>query len=274
MKKLVLSILIMLYSYLAYSQQEYKFKYKFSPKVCKRFHFENQYLFTNSGDFYTYEPSGIYLDGDDVDIIESKVIKSNYIQRNFPPLAKAPVGRITKRSGDTLFIEFWQITGTGPIDETLYNDKEFIYLLDNSWINNRFRVPFRYRMMTAANLPFRITFNNGKLNADFLNFNVTYMFMRGKTTFFKQEFIKPRYRQFGLGPFLGMTSINDSEDELKEFGVAYGINAVISIIQDFNITVAFGFENGFTNSNQNTSFVGIGLGYKLVDLYDPRPNEE
>jgi hypothetical protein len=186
----------------------------------------------------------------------------------------------TTRNGDTLFINFWDIQKPDPkasisqfvnIDD---NGKDFAFVI-TKWQTSPFfkgeffDVPFRFRQFMATNLPFRILTKSGDLESDFLNANVAYMYVAGHTRLFKSQFIENRNRYFAYGPYLGLSSIDNGVSGKKEFGINYGANAAIGL-QGFNITVAYGFQQGFKEGTKDVQpYIGLGIGFKLLETFTP-----
>ena len=136
-------------------------------------------------------------------------------------------GVIDFRESDTLYIHFWNITGGPTLPATcitaMDNGNDFTYQI--SWNRKgNFKIPFSYRILTATDIPFKYDFITKKTKADFLNFNLAYLFIFGRTKVFQNNDIKPRNFHFGIGPFCGITSIEDTTQSLKQFGVTYGVS--------------------------------------------------
>lgn len=192
-------------------------------------------------------------------------------------------GIIKERSGDTLFIKFWDITNesdsfktTGNFVNENNNGKDFIFIIDSMkydtsiWAKGKFLdIPFRFNQFMATNLPFRVLTKSGNLESDFLNANIAYQFVSGSTRIFDSEFVEPRNRYFAYGPYLGLSSIDNPDTQKKEFGLNYGINAVVSK-QGLNIIIAYGFQNGFkTGTKEVQPYLGFGIGFELVETFNP-----
>ena len=187
-------------------------------------------------------------------------------------------GVITERNGDTLFINFWDITppdpfsGTNPYVNILHNGESFYYVITNwrrrSFFSGRYYdIPFTFKQFMATSLPFRILTKNGDLESDFLNANIAFMFIRGATRLFKSEFVEPRNRHLGIGPYFGLSSI-DINNEDKEFGINYGIN-LVGALENVHFTIAYGFQNGFDQAKKVQSYVGFGIGVSLFETFKP-----
>ncbi len=221
--------------------------------------------------------------GKDYKFKDAQLYLKGGAQTSFPANIDRAAVRITEISGDIITFQFWDVydydgskaKGARWTLNTTYSGKDFEYRLNSSdWKNGiKFKIPFRYRTITAVALPFRLKLDDMSLEADFLNFNIAHMWMFGRTTIYKKTFIEHRHSQWGFGPFAGLTSINNSDGDLKEFGVAYGLNLTFVTIQNITISTAVGYENGFSYAWQNRWFAGIGLGFKLVELYSPSYKE-
>jgi hypothetical protein len=193
-------------------------------------------------------------------------------------------GVITGRSGDTLKIRFWDIlhnsiTAPDPyyqsatIINSQDNGREFLYIISSTeWIDDvKFKIPFRFRTITATNIPFRVGLKGSKkIKADFLNANVSYFWIWGQTKFYKKKYIKERDSYFGLGPFVGLSSIDDPSSDDDQFGASYGVNFIYSVY-DLNLVLALGADNGFKReTNHFQPYLGFGIGFKIVEITSPK----
>jgi len=271
MKNLSL-VLLFLFSVISVNAQE-SFKKRY---VFKRSKFKKEHLFLISEE----KVKGVTV----------KSYKNKELGRS------SRYGRITKRSqsGDTLFIHFWDIAKSkdgpnlhvGSPDTVNINDngKEFAYVItkeqweDNpTFIHNyhRFRVPYKYQTITATNIPFRINVDSGNLIGEFTNFNLTYLWVFGRTKIFKKPFIEPRNFHVGIGPFAGLTSLEtDEANKTMGLGISYGFNAVFSL-SNFNLVGSCGFDTGFKGeAKKNDFWVGFGVGFNLVNLFNPHLEEK
>jgi hypothetical protein len=194
-------------------------------------------------------------------------------------------GVIQKRSkdgnNDTLLIRFWDITNepatftaNAAIVNSTNNGQDFIFVINPTyWATHRvLQIPYRTWQFTATNLPFRILTKSGDLEAEFLNANVSFIKTFGHTKIYQSEFVVPRNWSLSVGPYLGLTAIDNpsaTNDNKKEFGLNYGLNGIYAV-QNFNITAAFGFQNGFKEQTRSVQpYIGFGVGFKLVEFFTP-----
>lgn len=199
-------------------------------------------------------------------------------------------GIIRKRSkdgnNDTLLIRFWDITNepatftsNAAIVNSNNNGQDFIFVINPTyWTTHRvLQIPYRTWQFTATNLPFRILTKSGDLEAEFLNANVSFIKTFGHTKIYQSEFVEPRNWSLSVGPYLGLTAIDDpsaTNDNKKEFGLNYGLNGIYAV-QNFNITAAFGFQNGFREQTKSVQpYIGFGVGFKLVEFFTPEIKEK
>ena len=195
------------------------------------------------------------------------------------------MGKIKISEGhDSLKLSPWYYTGAGAapnvlrlttVPNTAYPVTEtntYSFLID--WTSAAtlhhgyrfFDVPFRYSQFAITSLPFRIDFRTGEFKNEFLNANISYLFISGKTRFYKSKFLSTRNTYWGWGPFIGASTVEDDEKK-NHFGFNYGLNGVRSI-RNINLTLAIGAESCFTSkANDFTPYVGIGLGIKLIELF-------
>lgn len=237
------------------------------------------------------------IDNNKTYIKKNKIINKNiYSEKQILSKLK---GVVSQRNKDTLFIKFWNIEiESDPVKglrrDTIVNSadnsSDFIYVIDslNGWKKSNairvkktlpfigikkyggyFDVPFRFKELMATNLPFRILTRTGKLESNFLNANIAYLFVYGHTRIFKSEFIKNKNRFKALGPYLGLSSIDNPVNDKNEFGLNYGINAIWGF-QSFNITLAYGWQNGFKKETKEIQpYFAIGIGFKLLENFTP-----
>lgn len=230
--------------------QEYQAGYLFKNALMGRGMF---YFVDNSGTSQSFRPKGIH----------------NKLK-----------GIIVSRNKDTLFIKFWPIdtareaaslrANTLIINSNL-NDSDFVYVMSRyNWINNKFiDLPFRSLQLTATNLPFRVLASDGNLETDFLNANVAFIKIFGHTRMYKSEFVKFRNRYYGIGPYIGLTAIENMASGDKDWGLNYGLTNLFSF-QNLNVTAAIGGQNGFNNNTKEAKlYFGFGIGFKLVEIFTP-----
>jgi hypothetical protein len=248
-----------------YGQQEFKVRYFFSHK---KFLAANLNMVTEQPNSNVVNGYVLQHDGTKLPIhgiTQPKIITPKTIHRKLK-------GIIDFRDGDMLYFHFWDIT-SGPTLSPTYvtaadNGNDFTYQINWNRKGN-FSIPFSYRILTATNIPFKYDFFTKTTKADFLNFNLAYFFVFGRTKIYENDDIKPRNFYFGIGPYAGITSIEDNTQGFKRFGITYGASTVFSFY-GLNLVESFGLENGFTNETSNPHFyIGIGLGYNLISLFDP-----
>jgi hypothetical protein len=190
------------------------------------------------------------------------------------------VGNIISHKSDTLVIRFWDILNTTKHPDRFQgasnsinsgdNGKDFYY----QFSGNKMKVPFSFRMLAAANIPFKVGLKDDKVTADFLNFGVSHFWIRGRTKFYSNEFVPTRDRYVGIGPYVGLSSIDDPDSEDNQFGLSYGVNAIISAY-DLNFVIAFGADTGFkSNTNSVQPYLGFGIGFKLLEITTPKDQSQ
>lgn len=192
---------------------------------------------------------------------------------------------------DTLFFSPWYVTndplfikihGT-KTEVAISDDTTYCFVIDwNADANKNIfgtyvlSIPFYYSQFAVTSLPFRFNIKDKAFSNDFLNANITYLFIFGKTKFFQSKFLEPRSNYWGFGPYIGASTIKDGADKdgADIFGFNYGLNAVRSI-RNIDLSLALGAEGGFTNRyNSFIPYVGIGLGLKLIEFYEPENKKE
>ena len=186
---------------------------------------------------------------------------------------------------DTLFINFWPIVKTtdkfrtdNTVVSSANNEDDFVFVINTSyWETHRnLKISYRTWQFTATSLPFRVlAFRKaGNLESDFLNANVAFVKVFGVTKIYQSEFIETRNASFALGPYLGLSSIDNTLVARKEFGLNGGVNGVFAL-QSFNITTALGLQQGFREgTNKLQPYVGFGIGFKLVEFFAPEIKEK
>jgi hypothetical protein len=205
-------------------------------------------------------------------------------------IAKKLKGIIKWRDKHRLLIRFWDIQNENSKDKYKGNDsivnsddnkKDFVYVIDTTkWkrsvkffgllpSNKCFDIPFRFNQFMATSIPFRIMLDSGDNQASFLNANMAYLFVFGSTRIYESEFVMPRNRYWAIGPYLGLSSLENPVTDKEEFALTYGAN-VVGSIHGLNLTVAFGGQNGFKNeTNEVKYYIGFGIGFKLFETYTP-----
>jgi len=184
------------------------------------------------------------------------------------------IGTVKERHKDSLFINLWDITKDVSSGKNIITSKDngsdyVIEIAKWSGIKPHFDLPYRFVQLMATNIPFRVLTKSGNLESEFLNANVSSVWVRGKTRIFKSEFVVPRNRYWAFGPYFGLTSIDGSEPEKKQFGLNYGVNIMFGI-QGINIIGAYGFQNGFKADTKSLQpYFGFGIGFKLLDAFSP-----
>jgi hypothetical protein len=199
-------------------------------------------------------------------------------------------GYIESRSNDSLNISFWHIDPATDqfINSTSYinssdSGNSILYKMNIDFLYSRkFSVPFHANVILASTIPFRYRIGGSDgLDADFLNVGVSALHIWGKTKFFKQDHIKPRFIYWGMGGFVGFSQLKLDSTNTKPHldtnmgTISYGFN-VVGSVQDISILVALGFENAigtgagsWTNNSFNGGthpWIGFGFGFKLIDL--------
>ncbi len=249
----------------AFTQQHFKFNYKFKNSV-----FLKANLKMINDPISETETGYVLIDGKENPVM---VVVPSTNPPTQQEIYKSLLGVIDRRTGDKLYIHFYDIINSiaaapaATYVDLTDNGKSFEYTITNWKKGKKFNVPFKYKMLTATSLPFRINFSTGDTEAEFLNFNAAFLWVNGRTKFFKNEDIDPRNFQFGFGPYLGL--INIPLNDKNEFGITYGATVLFSV-HKINLVGAFGLSNGFSKETKPTvSYLGFGIGFNLVELYDP-----
>lgn len=211
---------------------------------------------------------------------KSKDPAGNTVYKRREIKEKIKVGKVKiNESHDTLTLVPWYNTN-GATKLKVYDDTSDVPLNDNSeyflvidWPKNKickyFILPLGYRhgQFAVTSLPFRISLKTGELENNFLNANLTYLFMFGKTRFYKSKFLDPRNNYWGIGPYIGASTIKDGTTEY--FGFNYGLNGIRSI-KNIDLTLAIGAESSFkTKATDFNPYIALGIGIKLIDVYTP-----
>lgn len=232
-----------------------------------------------------------------IEVSENSAGVKTYTPRTIVREFKA--GKITiNETHDTLTIVPWYNT-SNPKDQsttaylqdnsgsdTTFSD-ESTYVYEINWARHRVRnilgtsypiakVPFRFGQFAVTSLPFRINLHTGEFQNEFLNANIAYLFVYGKTKFYKSKFLEPRSNYWAFGPYIGASTVKETEngEEKDAFGFNYGVNAVRSI-SNINLTMALGAETSFkSKANAFNPYIGIGLGIKLIEFYEPENKDE
>jgi hypothetical protein len=230
-----------------FGQQEYKFGYKFDTTYFKKGGLE---LYVKQGD--------------------------SYVRRYFnQPL----IGTIDKRNKDTFDVHFWPPlklqANNLVVDSTgIVHDSDYVVVVKNWKLDERkykqLVMPYKHQQLTATNIPFRIKFRDSTTyEGEFLNANVTYLWVCGKTKIFESRFVKPRNYSWSFGPYTGLSEIENPENEKKEFGFNLGLN-VIYATGKLNFVLAGGAEKGFTKGTRKLNpYIGFGFGFSLAETFLP-----
>lgn len=230
-------------------------------------------------------PNQVFKNRSDVQIINQVNVETKtYTPKTISNKLK---GVITKRSkdgnADSLFIRFWDIknepvalTANTSIVNSTNNGQDFVFVISPTYWNSHrsLQIPYRTFQFTATNLPFRILTKSGGLESEFLNANVSYIKTFGHTKIYKSEFIEPRNWSLSVGPYIGLSAIDNTLTDKKEFGLNYGLNGIYTV-QNFNITAALGLQNGFKEGTKSLEpYIGFGIGFKLIELFTPEIKEQ
>lgn len=252
MKQLLLFALLCTAFIAGFAQQEIKFGYQFRPAD---FNTDSNKLYIKKGD--------------------------NYELRQFGQTLR---GVISKRDKDTLFVSLWPgidaSSSTIKLDPSKGGDEDEYIILVKDWnpAHRKYKsidIPFKQQQFTATNIPFRVKFRDSvTLQSEFLNVNVTYLWMWGKTRFYQSKFVTERNRSFAIGPFLGLSTLENPATEKDEFGLNYGINMMFSV-NKLHFVIAGGAENGFKKETKRLHpYIGFGMGFKLVEMFEPEIEKE
>jgi len=287
-----------MYAQKTQEQGSFHFGYKFRSK-----HFSptdtNLYVLKATKVAYT-DTVGYFTDSSGI----AHYIKKNTTktQTKYEPRAiKTQLkGVISSRNNDTLFINFWNITDSigyknstvlgrkVKLIDSVDNGNDFAFVVrEEDWKQcivrfckkkyalsyPHFDVPYHYGQLIATSIPFRVIKGDdkkSKLESEFLNANVSYIWAWGITRFYKSEFVPPRnFCMVGIGPFFGLTAIDIDSNKKSSFGINYGLN-VMAGLQNVNFVIAVGAQNGFQKGAGFEPYIGFGIGYKLIgEIFSP-----
>jgi hypothetical protein len=238
--------------------------------------------YNDNGQFYLVKKKekidtiGFFKQGDSIVYLQKKV----KVDTLYPYKINGTLKGLIERNKDTLKFESWYTKENNDlIDNTeskvdINDTAKYIFVI-NQWELTNKRYPkldvhFRQRLWGATNIPFRIK-TDGNSEASFLNANVTYLWIRGTTRFYKSKYVYPRTIALGHGPYLGFSAADNdnAEKPSKNFRPNVGWNA-IGAIGDLSIIVAVGIETNFSaHAKFLTPYIGFGLGFKLVPIGVP-----
>jgi hypothetical protein len=286
MKKLlpVLGTLLGTLSTPAFAQQHFLFKYKLSNKLN-----DNAQLFeVIQGKNPTVKRWTGFIDARTIiksptpstDTLSVFTYKPEITYSKRTIGNKALEGSIKlNESKDTLTITPWFVnqgnkllldTNKEPVDINDENDY-LLAIADSSWDGRypHLDMPYTFQQLTATNLPLRYNLKNSQFQADFLNINLAYFWINGTTRFFKSRFVEQRNRYWGIGPYIGGSTVTEDESKRSLFGLNYGANAIFSVYT-VSLILAVGAETVISSTqNKFNPYVGLGLGLKLGDVYGP-----
>lgn len=274
------TIFLLLFLYVTnslFSQQEFKFGFKFSKNFIENkgrllYIKDTQKITVDTLGSFTHLGSTAFITRPGtktLDSFASRKIANNKLR-----------GIISSRNDDTLFIKFWKFSKDSFKGSKIYvnsaDEGRYAFKINSSsWkktcITNSlyFTIPFRVDQLMATNLPFRVLINSNRLESDFLNANASFQFIYGKVRIYQSEFMKPRVRFFSWGPYLGLSAIDNPATLQKEFGVNFGLNIMYSI-HGLNFILANGVQKGFKyGTNSYEPYLGFGIGFKLVEIFSP-----
>lgn len=220
------------------------------------------------------------------------------------PTPRRMYGTLQQKKGDTLFITLWHFEHDTKMDRLFPGIADHLYALAiqpwqrdssiSSWRHTKSRyrgmyalpkwypVKFKHLYLGATTVPFRVKVWDGSVDKDFLNANVSFGYLWGKTRFYKYADIRPRNFSFGLGAFLGLVEINDSISNKERLGFSWGMNLMANVYNNLSILIALGANTNFgTKYNKEASnpdgsinwkgfiqpYIGIGFGYGLYSVY-------
>lgn len=260
--RIIFSLIICLVVTHVYSQQQFKLHYTFKKKK-----FYPPYLredVTDDGKDvlvgYVLQPDGTKYS------LHVYTAKRIYKPRKIGGKIK---GRIDYRDGDTLFIHFWNYTNKNFRDTSVinYNDngKTFTFYLDST-VRKGIRIPFHFFSFNATNLSTKYDLSTKKMNENFLNVNISFMYVPyGFTRIFKNQDISPRDFYIAAGPYGGVTNL-PSTDDYSHYGFTYGACIGIKLLT-FNLIASYGVEVGDGTSSTTThTYLGFGFGFNLLSL--------
>jgi len=238
----------------AYSQQDFKFKYNFKKILSQR---------------------GVTLN------VYDKAEKKYFLRTTSLTKLNGVLSKFSEER-DTLFIRLWPNdipTDTGHPTNLSESDNysKFIILVDeNSYPTVRgykgFDLPFTSWQLFAVNIPLRFNLKDGTVGSEFINANISFSRIWGRTRIFKSEFIKPRNLYGGAGIFAGFGGIKNSKDE-DEVGINYGFNTIFSIY-NINLIGTIGLETGLSKYGVTNPFAGVGIGFDLFSITGTDPKNE
>ena len=262
-------VFILLFISKMYAQQQFGMRYKFDNSMFTSMYIDsipdntggiNHSIATDSIYGYVLRDDGTKLP---VHIVARRIPVPKTINGSLK-------GVIDFRDGDNLYFHFWDIISTPLLSATNVdagdNGKDFFGTIN--WNGElHIDIPFYFSSFSATYIPFKYDFCRKTTESSFLNFNAAYLFMWGRTRYFKNDDIKPRNTYAGLGGYFGGTNLQTDPQYLNQLGVTYGITGVFSFY-GLNTIGSFGFENGLTHQTSAPHFyVGIGIGYNLVSFF-------
>jgi uncharacterized membrane protein len=274
--KLIFALIFsFLLTQLSAQSSEFKFGYLFKEKMQDYGTFK--LIKETQQDTSKVIGSFVFSDGKKYNMV-NEFKKKVYIPKKIKYWAK---GIITKKSGDSVYVNFWRVKDNVENKE-VNNDndylnysntgdkKNYVFVIDSVKYNNRFfDFPFRFWQLMATNIPFRVLTKSGALETDFLNVNATFLKVSGHTRLYKSKFVKQKNRYFAYGPFLGLSTIENTVTDKKEFGLNYGVN-VIGSVHGLNLIAAYGWQYGFKEETKTAQpYLGFGIGFKLFETFNP-----
>lgn len=264
-KNALTAVVLMLASQLAYAQQDFRTEYNFGKISGADVLFKK--LDSTTGKYLYFDPAanGNFLKG--------VIIK------------KTEEGKL-----DTFFVKLWPVkttTGLGTSDsqrkilpsnsiisQNPKGDNKYIIIVKDyhAASNTKIDIPFRTWQLTEVTIPLRYNPSTKKMSSEFLNANMSYSYIWGKTRFYENEFVKPRDRYIGLGGFAGLGMTKNSLDE-DEVGVLYGANVILSAF-NINFLFAYGFESAIGKNSKTSNYIGFGVGFDLFKLSGVKKGSE
>lgn len=236
-----------------FAQQAYRFGYRFHPN----------YFTGNTG-------------------LELHVKSGNAYQRiTFNFILK---GTIDKRNGDTLHVGLWPSLGLRNsqlvVDSTsTAHDSTYIIIIRNWRIHRgkyeKAKFPYRHTQLTATTIPFRVKFRDSTTyEGEFLNANITFLWVRGMTKIYRSKFVESRHRVWAFGPFVGLSELENPKTEKNEFAANIGGNLIYGTGK-LNFVFALGGEFGFSRETRRFNpYIGFGFGFSLAEVFEPEIESE
>lgn len=181
---------------------------------------------------------------------------------------------------DTLSVSLWPITSTTKKGQTQFlnqddNESKTLIKIVNWPTTNGYKsfdLPFSATELFALTIPLRVNLSDGTVGSEFVNANVAYNWIWGRTRIYESKFVEPRTKYWGVGPFVGMATAKNEIDK-DEVGLNYGVNGMFSAY-GIKFVVSLGGESTFSRNGKTNPILGFGFGFDLFTITDNSPKQE